>query len=106
MSPDKKGPVFSGRAPASKKSPRVDRPLAEYKDRMAKRKARAGLRARILGSFPWFGVIGVRELGLAIIILSLASTWFWARYRMWGLVGSILGFLVMRYGEDWLKGGK
>lgn len=94
------GAADRGRAPA--------RPLAELRERQAREEARVGserlsLRQRIGRAFPLFGVVGPRELGLILAIVG-GTTAMWPVYRAWGFLIAGLGFVVMRYGEGWLRG--
>lgn len=94
------GAADRGRTPA--------RPLAELRQRQAREEARAGterpsLRQRIGRAFPLFGMVGPRELGLILAIVG-GTTAMWPVYRAWGFLIAGLGFVVMRYGEGWLRG--
>lgn len=86
------------------------RPLAEMNQRLAKEVLKhgpkRGLRERVAGLFPLFGVIGIREIGLAVCVASaITMIWIWSYLRVWGFIGVGLGLVIMRYGENWLKPG-
>jgi hypothetical protein len=56
--------------------------------------------------FPLFGFIGIRELGLGVSIIgAITMLWIWPGLRVWGFISAGLGLVVMRYGENWLRGG-
>ncbi|HCJ09578.1 MAG TPA: hypothetical protein DHW14_00230 [Clostridiales bacterium] len=93
-----------------KKAPRPARPLAELKEREKKRAQAASarpvsLRERVAGVLPLFGVINVRELGL-IAAIAGGTMAMWPHLRPWGFLLAAAGFVVMRYGENWLAGGR
>jgi hypothetical protein len=88
---------------------RPARPLAEYKERIAAEQARPpreqiSLKRRIGRLFPLLGIIGVPELGLMITVIS-AIVFIWAKPHLWtvGLVLTIAGLLITRYGAGWLS---
>ncbi len=130
MSPKEKAPggIFAGKTAPGSKQPSAPapgqkkiggagkrperkpaRPLKEYNERLAKEQARAkgskrSLRERIAAVMPLFGVIGVREIGLAVTIISAVTLIWILRQYAWGLLVVGLGFVLMRYGDNWLKG--
>ncbi len=119
---EKKGKgVFAGRDRGKKagggrrgrgskeKAPRPARPLAELKEREKKRAEAASrrpgsFRQRVAKVLPLFGVINVRELGL-ITAIAGGTMAMWPHLRPWGFLLAAAGFVVMRYGENWLAGG-
>jgi len=118
----KKGSVFAGRtgpgrAGGARPSPKPGRgaktkpvrPLKEYQERLAREAQRAKgekvpLRRRVAAAFPLFGVIGVSEVGLFIAVSSaITLIWVWPHLKHWGFLLVGLGFVVMRYGKEWLE---
>ena len=98
-----------GKGRAKAKTPA--RPLAEYKQRIETEKEQApkerrSLKQRVWRLFPLLGIIGVPELGLMITVAS-AIVFIWAKPHLWGLgvVLTIAGLLITRYGADWLRRG-
>ncbi len=118
--------VFSGRRPLARggredrgdkaaRSPKKDerrpaRPLAELAERVAREKRGEGgqgksLRQRLAGTLPLFGVVNLREIGLGVIIVgAVLFIWVWPHLLHWGLLITALGFVIMRYGDNWVKG--
>lgn len=97
--------------PAGKRGERKPaRPLAELNARLAKEAARGrgsklSLRQRIAAAMPLLGFLGVREIGLGVVLTgAITLMWIWHRYFVWGLVVVAIGLYIMRYGESWVKG--
>lgn len=92
------------------KAARPARPLAELKEREKKRAQAASrpsvsFRQRVAKALPLFGVINIRELGL-ITAIAGGTIAMWPHLRPWGFLLAAVGFVVMRYGEKWLAGGR
>lgn len=122
---DRDKPVFSapeprrpGRGPHSEPrgsrggagARRASRPLAELQEKLTKetrrKTVRVSVKERLARAFPLFGVIGPGEIGLAIAIIgAVTMIWIWPHLLHWGLVVVAMGFVIMRYGERWLRGG-
>lgn len=128
-SEDRKSSIFSGpgrpgtRKPAgesSKPSPsgqknagkggearKPARPMAEFDARLAKEAAKGSkrsLRQRIAGAMPFFGLFGIREIGLGITLAgAITLMGIWHQYFIWGVLVTIVGIAIMRYGEAWVK---
>jgi hypothetical protein len=125
---ERKSSVFADRGPARPGAGRKDagtgqakagpakvakqtaRPLAELQERLEKEGrhkpgSRLTWRQRVAKALPLFGFIRVAEIGLAIIIIgTVTMIWIWPHLRMWGILGAIIGFILMRNGDKWIKG--
>lgn len=129
MSPKKrKSGIFADRGPArpgagrkgavagqakagpAKVAKKAARPLAELQERLAKEGRqrggpRLGWRQRAAKALPLFGFIRVAEIGLAIIIIgTVTMIWIWPQLKVWGIFAAIIGFILMRNGDKWIKG--
>jgi hypothetical protein len=85
------------------------RPLAELKKRMEAEAARQTaprrtMKQRVGGLFPLFGVVGIREFGLALTLVgAILFIWVWPHLWPVGVVLTIAGLATTRYGEGWMR---